>query len=93
MLPLTLDGKLLLKTEEGRDKLSTGIFDEPASSASLLDSGKLVLYNNRSHIIWSSFDFPTDTILGRQNLRPGKQLFSMASETNTRTTVSSVYAT
>ncbi|KAL9459409.1 hypothetical protein AB3S75_002750 [Citrus x aurantiifolia] len=85
VLTLTLDGKLILKTEEGENKLTTGPFDEPASSASLLDSGNLVLYNNRSHIIWSSFDFPTDTILGGQNLRAGNQLFSMASETNSRT--------
>ena len=34
----------------------------------MLDSGNFVLYNNSNSVIWESFDHPTDTILGGQNL-------------------------
>jgi hypothetical protein len=65
-LDLTRDGKLLLRTERGREKSISDVA-EPATSAAMLDSGNFVLYND-SYVIWESFDFPTDTILGGQNL-------------------------
>ncbi|KAF4360235.1 hypothetical protein G4B88_003569 [Cannabis sativa] len=37
--------------------------DQPAASASMLDSGNFVLYNSDSKIIWQSFENPTDTLL------------------------------
>ncbi|XP_026442885.1 metalloendoproteinase 1-MMP-like [Papaver somniferum] len=40
------------------------------------DDGNLVFYNSRSEIIWESFDYPTDTIPGGQNLRSGVDLNS-----------------
>ncbi|KAF9598667.1 hypothetical protein IFM89_029917 [Coptis chinensis] len=43
----------------------------PASYAMFLDNGNLVLYNSYSHIVWESFDFPTDTILPGQTLKSG----------------------
>ena len=49
--------------------------DRPATSAAMLDSGNFVLYDNDSNVIWESFDFPTDTILGGQNLS-SKELVS-----------------
>ncbi|KAI7985981.1 G-type lectin S-receptor-like serine/threonine-protein kinase LECRK1 [Camellia lanceoleosa] len=48
-------------------------------SASMLDSGNFVIYNNNSSVIWQSFDFPTDTILGNQTLFHGPRLVSSAS--------------
>ncbi|KAJ6377941.1 hypothetical protein OIU78_028216 [Salix suchowensis] len=45
----------------------------------MLDSGNFVLYNERSEAIWESFNFPTDTILGGQNLNAGSELLSSAS--------------
>ena len=33
------------------------------TSATLLDSGNLVLRNGNSDILWESFDYPTDTLL------------------------------
>lgn len=79
-----MGGKLILSTEESKDKAIAGTF-EPASSASMLDSGNFVLYNNRSDMIWSSFDFPTDTILVGQSLDSGSKLISSVSETNCST--------
>uniref|UniRef100_A0A2N9HCQ2 Receptor-like serine/threonine-protein kinase n=1 Tax=Fagus sylvatica TaxID=28930 RepID=A0A2N9HCQ2_FAGSY len=66
MLNLTSDG-LLLRTEQGEENLIANS-SYPADSASMHDSGNFVLYNTSSYVIWESFDFPTDTILGGQNL-------------------------
>ncbi|KAL8461162.1 hypothetical protein ACS0TY_032586 [Phlomoides rotata] len=48
----------------------------------MLDNGNFVLYNSESSIIWQSFDYPTDTLLQGQRLRPGSGLFSNESETD-----------
>ncbi|KAF4384168.1 hypothetical protein F8388_001406 [Cannabis sativa] len=56
--------------------------DQPAASASLLDSGNFVLYNSDSEPIWQSFKHPTDTILSGQRLETGKVLISADSNTN-----------
>ncbi|XP_044461410.1 G-type lectin S-receptor-like serine/threonine-protein kinase LECRK3 [Mangifera indica] len=79
-LTLTLDGKLIL-TDQNEQKPIVKMVDS-ASFASMFDSGNFVLFNKRSDIIWSSFDFPTDTILEGQNLRSGSELFSSVSKTN-----------
>ncbi|CAH8357489.1 unnamed protein product, partial [Eruca vesicaria subsp. sativa] len=44
--------------------------------ASIEDSGNLVLLNNKSNPVWSSFDHPTDTIVQSQNFTAGKVLRS-----------------
>ncbi|CAN8314205.1 unnamed protein product [Cochlearia groenlandica] len=44
--------------------------------ASIEDSGNLVLLNNRSIPVWSSFDNPTDTVVQSQNFTAGKILRS-----------------
>lgn len=79
-----MGSKLILSTEESKDKVIAGTF-EPAASTSMLDFSNFVLYNNRSDIIWSSFDFPTDTILVGQNLDSGSELISSVSETSCAT--------
>ena len=48
------------------------------------DSGNFVLYNNSSHVIWQSFDNPTDTILGGQNLSNGDELVSRSDHSSRR---------
>ena len=75
----TQDGKLVLRTEQGRQKLIANTTDS-ASHASMLDSGNFVLYDKDSKIIWKSFEYPTDTILGGQTLFAGGQLFSSLTE-------------
>ncbi|KAK9949922.1 hypothetical protein M0R45_005431 [Rubus argutus] len=54
----------------------------PPSSAAMLDSGNFVVYDNKSTVIWESFGFPTDTILGGQNLYAFNELVSSASISN-----------
>ncbi|KAF2284364.1 hypothetical protein GH714_021124 [Hevea brasiliensis] len=66
-LELTIDGKLLLRTEQGQERLIADVSD-PIDSATMLDSGNFVLYGSNSSVVWQSFDFPTDTLLGGQNL-------------------------
>ncbi|KAF7809420.1 G-type lectin S-receptor-like serine/threonine-protein kinase LECRK2 [Senna tora] len=58
---------LLLHSENGNQELVTD-FSDLAASASMLDSGNFVLYGNNSDVLWQSFDYPTDTILGNQSL-------------------------
>ncbi|TKY54863.1 G-type lectin S-receptor serine/threonine-protein kinase RLK1 [Spatholobus suberectus] len=79
-LQLTMDGKLVLMDGQGKEKVIAGNASVKASSACMLDSGNFVLYNN-NNIIWQSFDYPTDTLLGGQSLLPtGHQLVSSSSQ-------------
>ncbi|KAI9125655.1 hypothetical protein K1719_003073 [Acacia pycnantha] len=75
-LVLTKNGELLLQNT------SIASISEPANSASMLDSGNFVLYGRNHSVIWQSFDFPTDTILGGQNLSTRDGLLSDFSESN-----------
>ncbi|KAF9660946.1 hypothetical protein SADUNF_Sadunf19G0016700 [Salix dunnii] len=88
-LEFTVNGKLLLRTYyansvASEEKLIANI-EKSASSARMFDSGNLVLYNENSDVVWESFNFPTDTILGGQNLKAGGELLSSASTTNSST--------
>ena len=84
-LNLTSDG-LLLRTEQGEEILilssSKDKFYLFAGSASMLDSGNFVLYDDTPRVVWESFHFPTDTILGGQNLSNGKGLVSSVSRSD-----------
>ncbi|XP_039156242.1 G-type lectin S-receptor-like serine/threonine-protein kinase LECRK1 [Eucalyptus grandis] len=78
---LTMDGELVVRTGLGgqEESLVGSELLEPVTSASMLDFINFVLYGNNSRVIWESFDFPTDTILGGQNLSEGKELISSKS--------------
>ncbi|KAK2988284.1 hypothetical protein RJ640_016864 [Escallonia rubra] len=80
-LLLTTDGRLVLQPMQGQE---TSIANpvEPATSASMLDSGNFVLYSSDQRIVWQSFERPTETLLPGQRLTPGQQLFSSISQTN-----------
>ncbi|KAK2981392.1 hypothetical protein RJ640_009963 [Escallonia rubra] len=80
-LLLTTDGRLVLQPMQGQE---TSIANpvEPATSASMLDSGNFVLYSSDQRIVWQSFEHPTETLLPGQRLTPGQQLFSSISQTN-----------
>jgi len=80
-LDFTEDGKLLLRTDEGQEKLIADAIDS-ASHASMLDYGNFVLYGIDPKIIWQSFDYLIDTILGGQTLFAGAQLFSSLTGNN-----------
>ncbi|XP_059629461.1 G-type lectin S-receptor-like serine/threonine-protein kinase LECRK3 [Cornus florida] len=75
------DGQLLLRPTQGQD-MYIATLDQPASNASMLDSGNFVLYNSDQQIIWQSFEHPTDTLLPSQRLSNGAELFSSASDTD-----------
>ena len=67
-LEFTRNGKLLLRTGPG-EEVSIADVAESSASASMLDSGNFVLFgDNSSFIIWQSFQHPTNTLLGGQNL-------------------------
>ncbi|WJX90291.1 hypothetical protein P8452_72203 [Trifolium repens] len=78
MLNLTEQGLLLLQNGTGdpplyiidfsRDGSDSNSSTELVSRASMLDSGNFVLCDEHSNVIWQSFDDPTDTILGGQNM-------------------------
>lgn len=72
----TMDDKLVLIDGQGEKKVIARNASAKASFASMHDSGNFVLYNNNSSIIWQSFDYPTDTLLGSQSLPNGNQLAS-----------------
>nr|KJB75214.1 hypothetical protein B456_012G032100 [Gossypium raimondii] len=78
-LVFTTRGVLLLRTEDGVENVIAN--QSGVDSASLLDTRNLVLYENRS-VVWESFDIPTDTILGGQNLRNDSVLISSVSSSN-----------
>ncbi|KAK4606473.1 hypothetical protein RGQ29_000630 [Quercus rubra] len=84
-LNLTSDG-LLLRTEQGGEirivNSSQDKFYLFVGSASMLDSGNFVLYDDTPRVVWESFHFPTDTILGGQNLSHGMGLVSSVSRSD-----------
>ncbi|KAK1371560.1 Receptor-like serine/threonine-protein kinase [Heracleum sosnowskyi] len=64
--------------------LTTDVFNVErfVYSASMLDTGNFVLYDNDFRITWQSFDHPTDTILPGQFLSTYQELFSSKSESD-----------
>ncbi|BAT76355.1 hypothetical protein VIGAN_01434200 [Vigna angularis var. angularis] len=75
-----MDGKLVLTDDQREEKVIAPNFSAKAASASVLDSGNFVLYNTKNDIIWQSFDYPTDTLLGGQSLPNGHQLVCNSSQ-------------
>ena len=83
-LNFTTDGRLTMQSAQGKKMLIANP-PEPATSASMLDSGNFVLHNSDKKIIWQSFDDPTNTILQGQCLSAGKSLRSSVSESDQST--------
>ncbi|KAJ8634221.1 hypothetical protein MRB53_027557 [Persea americana] len=67
-LVLTHEGELVLKTQDGEAQLIKQLSTSIIHHASMDDNGNFLLYSSDSKIIWQSFDYPTDTILGGQNV-------------------------
>jgi len=76
-LNITTTGMRLFPS--GRESLAL-ISTINTTSASMLDSGNFVLYSNGSTVVWQSFDNPTHTLLGGQNLTSDAKLVSSVSE-------------
>ncbi|GLJ05486.1 hypothetical protein SUGI_0018930 [Cryptomeria japonica] len=67
------DRKNVLWSSNNTDKVAT---------AAMLDNGNFVLLNASFGTIWQSFDYPTDTFLPGQTLKPYTNMFSRASTIN-----------
>ncbi|XP_040947672.1 G-type lectin S-receptor-like serine/threonine-protein kinase LECRK1 isoform X1 [Gossypium hirsutum] len=82
-LEFTTQGRLLLRTEDGMEKIIANLtMSVSVDAASMSDTGNFMLYQNRT-VVWESFNFPTDTILGGQNLSGShNMLISSVSRSN-----------
>ncbi|CAJ2634772.1 unnamed protein product [Trifolium pratense] len=83
MLNLTKQGLLLQNGKEDSPINIVSRDTELVYMASMLNSGNFVLYNEDSSVVvWQSFDQPTDTILGGQNLTEDDSLISSMSKSD-----------
>ncbi|RVW30073.1 G-type lectin S-receptor-like serine/threonine-protein kinase [Vitis vinifera] len=62
VLTVSTDGNLEILEGKISYKV-TSISSNSNTSATLLDSGNLVLRNKKSDVLWESFDYPSDTLL------------------------------
>ncbi|XP_077227840.1 G-type lectin S-receptor-like serine/threonine-protein kinase LECRK3 [Tasmannia lanceolata] len=79
---LKSSGQLVLSNNQGQEIWTAEVTTGSATSADILDTGNLVLWNSNSGITWQSFDHSTDTILPSQILDMGTTLSSRETETN-----------
>lgn len=81
-----MEGKLRVWTEDSAEGFIPIVhyLQASATSALLHDSGNFVLFDGDT-VIWSSFEYPTDTILGGQSLQLGDSLISSVSVTDRST--------
>ncbi|XP_077231739.1 G-type lectin S-receptor-like serine/threonine-protein kinase LECRK3 [Tasmannia lanceolata] len=79
---LKSSGQLVLSNNQGQEIWTAQVTNRSATSAAILDTGNLVLWNSNSGITWQSFDNSTDTILPSQILDMGTRLSSRETEIN-----------
>ncbi|KAB1220692.1 hypothetical protein CJ030_MR3G009358 [Morella rubra] len=85
------NGNLRLLNGTGQTVWESGTAGAGVTSASLSDSGELVLLGNGTDPVWSSFQHPTDTVVPFQNftagmvLRSGFYSFRLENATGNRT--------
>ncbi|KAK8960666.1 G-type lectin S-receptor-like serine/threonine-protein kinase SD2-5 [Platanthera guangdongensis] len=77
-------GDLILRDADGSLVWSTNTSGEGAASLTLLNSGNLVIMDNKSNHFWASFDHPTDSLLVGQSLKQGQSLTSNSSTNSTQ---------
>ncbi|KAI3853652.1 hypothetical protein MKW98_025169 [Papaver atlanticum] len=79
------NGNLVLVDTDGRVAWQTRTANKGVVDIKLLPNGNLVLLNKNGGFVWQSFDYPSDTLLNGQGLRPGgsnNKLVSRLSETD-----------
>ncbi|KAF2305342.1 hypothetical protein GH714_004094 [Hevea brasiliensis] len=81
-LELLKDGDLVLKDADGTLIWSTGTSNTSVIGMKMMETGNLVLYNNRNKVVWESFDYPTDALLPGQKLKAGGKLVAGVSKAN-----------
>ncbi|XP_024526791.1 G-type lectin S-receptor-like serine/threonine-protein kinase SD2-5 [Selaginella moellendorffii] len=72
------DGELIVR-ENGLTVWSTGTAGKGVTAMCITNLGNLLLTNSTDHIIWQSFDSPSDTISTQVAFKPGNRLVSWAS--------------
>ncbi|EFJ32184.1 hypothetical protein SELMODRAFT_72389, partial [Selaginella moellendorffii] len=72
------DGELIVR-ENGLTVWSTGTAGKGVTEMCITNLGNLLLRNSTDHIIWQSFDSPSDTIPMQVAFKPGNRLVSWAS--------------
>lgn len=81
-LRLTVNG-IVITEGSGRFFIwSTPPFDYPVGALQLLETGNLVLVDNRNVSLWESFNYPTDTIVMGQHLHVGTFLNANVADAN-----------
>ncbi|KVH94855.1 putative receptor protein kinase ZmPK1 [Cynara cardunculus var. scolymus] len=70
------NGVMVLTDVDGMVVWETNTTSTDANYAVLLNTGNLVMKNQKGQIIWQSFDYPTDTLLPSQTLTKSKSLIS-----------------
>lgn len=77
-ITLTSDGSLELQRSNAL-VWSSNTDGLGVSGATLSDSGNFMLLNSTGHVLWQTWDSPSDTLLPGQTLSQGKALTAMAS--------------
>ncbi|EXB93128.1 G-type lectin S-receptor-like serine/threonine-protein kinase [Morus notabilis] len=75
---LTVDG-LAIAAEPGHVVWSNPKLSSKVAALGLLDTGNLILVDQRNVSLWQSFDYPTDILVLGQRLLVGKSLVSWRS--------------
>ncbi|XP_054783025.1 putative receptor protein kinase ZmPK1 [Prosopis cineraria] len=81
-LALRSNGNLVLNDAGQVDVWATNTTSSKPPQLILNDDGNLVLLEPPNHIVWQSFDFPTDTLVPGQRLTRHASLVSSKSHTN-----------
>ncbi|XP_031499002.1 G-type lectin S-receptor-like serine/threonine-protein kinase SD2-5 [Nymphaea colorata] len=76
------DGEATLTSSEGGVVWRTNTKGLGVTAMELQESGNLMVLNSTEGVVWQSFDFPTDTLVSGQVLRPGMRLVSRVATTS-----------
>lgn len=89
---LTQEGELVLfDSLYGTSVWTTKTGNRSVASASLLDNGNLVVMDKEQHIIWQSFETPSDTLLPGQSLFADKRLRAASAIKNSKSSYYSLH--
>ncbi|KAL5731149.1 hypothetical protein ACHQM5_003906 [Ranunculus cassubicifolius] len=65
------DGNLVLADADGKIAWQTGTANKGVVGLKLLPNGNIVLEDSKGRFVWQSFDYPRDSLMVGQGLRPG----------------------
>ncbi|ESW17612.1 hypothetical protein PHAVU_007G254000 [Phaseolus vulgaris] len=89
---LTQEGELVLFDSLHKASVwTTKTGSRSVASASLLDNGNLVLMDKEQHMLWQSFETPSDALLPGQSLFPNKMLRAAPASKNSKSSYYSLH--